>query len=114
MSRQRRANDRQTNGQLVKGLRRRPLTAKTRVRFSYWLLETSEVIRKFFCLPDFMKVFLYIVAFFYSLNKKPTPFTLMEKQVPINIVKFFFFKKVPQRDCYISLPCGTLDPALQV
>ena len=36
-------------GQLVKGLRRRPLTAKTRVRFSYWLLETSEVIRKFFC-----------------------------------------------------------------
>ena len=25
-------------GQLVKGLRRRPLTAKTRVRFSYWLL----------------------------------------------------------------------------
>ena len=47
MSRQRGANDRQTNGQLVKGLRRRPLTAKTRVRFSYWLLETSEVIRKF-------------------------------------------------------------------
>ena len=35
-------------GQLVKGLRRRPLTAKTRVRFSYWLLGTSEVIRKFF------------------------------------------------------------------
>ena len=34
---------------MVKGLRRRPLTAKTRVRFSYWLLETSEVIRKFFC-----------------------------------------------------------------
>ncbi len=26
-------------GQLVKGLRRRPLTAKTRVRFPYWLLE---------------------------------------------------------------------------
>ena len=38
MSRQRRANDRQTNGQLVKGLRRRPLTAKTGVRFSYKLL----------------------------------------------------------------------------
>ena len=26
-------------GQLVKGLRRRPLTAETRVRFPYWLLQ---------------------------------------------------------------------------
>ena len=26
------------HGQLVKGLRRRPLTAETRVRFPYWLL----------------------------------------------------------------------------
>ena len=41
-------------GQLVKGLRRRPLTAKTRVRFSYWLLGTSEVIRKFFLLFEYI------------------------------------------------------------
>ncbi len=29
-------------GQLVKGLRRRPLTAKTRVRFPYWLLQITR------------------------------------------------------------------------
>ena len=29
-------------GQLVKGLRRRPLTAKTRVRFPYWLLKNNQ------------------------------------------------------------------------
>ena len=29
-------------GQLVKGLRRRPLTAETRVRFPYWLLRRSS------------------------------------------------------------------------
>lgn len=29
-------------GQLVKGLRRRPLTAETRVRFPYWLLTESN------------------------------------------------------------------------
>ena len=29
-------------GQLVKGLRRRPLTAETRVRFPYWLLSKSS------------------------------------------------------------------------
>ena len=29
-------------GQLVKGLRRRPLTAETRVRFPYWLLSESS------------------------------------------------------------------------
>ena len=42
MSRQRGTQTTQTNGQLVKGLRRRPLTAKTRVRFPYWLLRNSE------------------------------------------------------------------------
>ena len=42
MSRQRGTQTTQTNGQLVKGLRRRPLTAKTRVRFPYWLLKNSE------------------------------------------------------------------------
>ena len=41
MSRQRETQTTQGNGQLVKGLRRRPLTAKTRVRFPYWLLTNS-------------------------------------------------------------------------
>ena len=41
MSRQRETQTTQRNGQLVKGLRRRPLTAKTRVRFPYWLLTNS-------------------------------------------------------------------------
>ena len=34
-------------GQLVKGLRRRPLTAKTRVRFPYWLLSFSGWFPRF-------------------------------------------------------------------
>ena len=37
-----RANDTNEYGQLVKGLRRRPLTAETRVRFPYWLLTESN------------------------------------------------------------------------
>ena len=37
-----RANDTNKYGQLVKGLRRRPLTAETRVRFPYWLLTESS------------------------------------------------------------------------
>ena len=36
------ANDTNEYGQLVKGLRRRPLTAETRVRFPYWLLTESN------------------------------------------------------------------------
>ena len=36
------ANDINEYGQLVKGLRRRPLTAETRVRFPYWLLTESD------------------------------------------------------------------------
>ena len=36
------ANDTNEYGQLVKGLRRRPLTAETRVRFPYWLLVESS------------------------------------------------------------------------
>ena len=38
-----RANDTNKYGQLVKGLRRRPLTAETRVRFPYWL--SDEAVR---------------------------------------------------------------------
>lgn len=37
-----RANDTNEYGQLVKGLRRRPLTAETRVRFPYWLSTESS------------------------------------------------------------------------
>ena len=37
-----RANDTNEYGQLVKGLRRRPLTAETRVRFPYWLSAESS------------------------------------------------------------------------
>ena len=46
MSRQRGTQTTQTNGQLVKGLRRRPLTAKTRVRFPYWLLRNNGKITR--------------------------------------------------------------------
>ena len=37
-------------GRLVKGLRRRPLTAETGVRFPYLLLKTQEqIVPEFFC-----------------------------------------------------------------
>ena len=36
------ADDINEYGQLVKGLRRRPLTAETRVRFPYWLSAESS------------------------------------------------------------------------
>ena len=37
-------------GRLVKGLRRRPLTAETGVRFPYLLLNTQEqIVPEFFC-----------------------------------------------------------------
>ena len=45
MSRQRETQTTQGNGQLVKGLRRRPLTAKTRVRFPYWLLKKFLLLK---------------------------------------------------------------------
>ena len=41
-SRLRQETRRKEQGQLVKGLRRRPLTAETRVRFPYWLLEVQS------------------------------------------------------------------------
>ena len=45
-----RANDTNEYGQLVKGLRRRPLTAETGVRFPYLLLKTQEqIVPEFFC-----------------------------------------------------------------
>lgn len=87
MSRQRGTQTTQTNGQLVKGLRRRPLTAKTRVRFSYWLLETSKVIRKFFCC---LNIFL-----------------------PPGLCLLFLCKKTPQSD-FFRQPCGVWIQTLEV
>ena len=43
-----RANDTNEYGQLVKGLRRRPLTAETRVRFPYELLCKRNTMWYFF------------------------------------------------------------------
>ena len=48
------------NGQLVKGLRRRPLTAKTRVRFPYWLLQNSENLTRTSVLVIFFAFRRYI------------------------------------------------------
>ena len=42
-------------GQLVKGLRRRPLTAKTRVRFPYWLLKNNQSFLWLFFFPNLSK-----------------------------------------------------------
>ncbi len=45
-------------GQLVKGLRRRPLTAETRVRFPYWLSDEAVrnlILTAFFVVPEVMK-----------------------------------------------------------
>ena len=61
-----------------------------------------------FLFTRFYESFLYIVAFFYSLNKKPTPFTLMEKQVPINIVKFFFSKRCRSATAISVCPAAPL------
>ena len=61
MSRQRGTQTTQTNGQLVKGLRRRPLTAKTRVRFPYWLLRNSENLTRVSTL-----VIFFIITWHYG------------------------------------------------
>ena len=49
-------------GQLVKGLRRRPLTAKTRVRFPYWLLSFLDdflALQLVYIYTDLSLLFLY-------------------------------------------------------
>ena len=43
------------NGSLVKRLRRRPLTAETRVRFPYGLLKDFSKGKSFFCLSEEVK-----------------------------------------------------------
>ena len=53
-------------GQLVKGLRRRPLTAKTRVRFPYWLLKNNQS-------------FLWLFFFSKSIEEYRIPKNCLEK-----------------------------------
>ena len=48
-------------GRLVKGLRRRPLTAETGVRFPYLLLKTQEqIVPEFFCVRFAAEVLAFL------------------------------------------------------
>ena len=50
-----------TRGSLVKGLRRRPLTAETGVRFPYLLLKTQEqIVPEFFCVRFAAEVLAFL------------------------------------------------------
>lgn len=61
-------DSRVANGSLVKRLRRRPLTAETRVRFPYWLLTESNQN-------------MFLVAFLLG-------------QGPVSRMEFFVFRKM--------------------
>ena len=53
-------------GRLVKGLRRRPLTAETGVRFPYLLLKTQEqIVPEFFCVLCSRSACIFILSMLY-------------------------------------------------